>query len=143
MPAIRIQRKNRPDGKPEKYFDLKDILAAVGERVNKSRWRCRDLWVLARFNDHDDSYRIDRLKLSGEELMEMASKIRQTIDGRFEARGEGAAKNPWLVIVAFDSSWFEVWSSKPWVIDRVKTQLHDTTIITNISGILSEPVKAS
>jgi hypothetical protein len=72
----------------------------------------------------------------------MASRIHQTIDGRFEARSEGAAKNPWLVIVAFDSSWFEVWSSKPWVIEKIKTNFQDTTDITDISGILSEPVKA-
>ena len=142
MAAIRIKNKKRSDGKPERRFDLKDILSTVGERVIESRWRCRDLWVLANFDEHPDSYRISRLKISGDELMKMASKIYQTIDGRFEARGEGAAKNPWLIIVAFDSSWFEVWSSKSWVIEKIKTNFQDTTDITNISGILSEPVKA-
>ena len=79
MPGLRIQKKKRPADKPERGFDLKDFLAAAGERVIKSRGRCRDLCVLASFNGQNDLYRMSRLKLSGEELLEMASKIRQTI----------------------------------------------------------------
>ncbi|HEY8559896.1 MAG TPA: hypothetical protein VIL74_05805 [Pyrinomonadaceae bacterium] len=142
MPARRIKNKKQSDDKPASRIDLKDILNTVGDRVIKSRWRCRDLWVLANFDENPDSYRFSRLKVSGDELLEMASKIYQTIDGRFEARSEGAAKTPWLVIVAFDSSWFEVWSSKLWIIEKIKTTFQDTTDITEISGILSEPVKA-
>jgi hypothetical protein len=141
MPAIRMQNKEQPDGRRVQSFDLKDILTVIGEAVIKSRWRCRDLWLLASFNGQSDSYRMRRLKASGEELMLLASKTHQTIDGRFEARSEGAAKHPWLIIVTFDSSWFEVWSSKPWVIERLKSHFMNTTDITDISGILSEPVK--
>lgn len=45
------------------------------------------------------------------------------------------------MIVAFDSSWFEVWSSKASVIEKLKADLTDVAEITDISGILSEPVK--
>lgn len=101
-------------------FDLRDILAVIGEPVNESRWRCYDLCYTANKDGRVREIREERLKLSGKELTSLAFEIHQTIDGRFEAKSEGAAKKPWLVIVAFDSSWFEVWSSKDWVIEKLK-----------------------
>lgn len=101
-------------------FDLRDILAAVGEPVLSSRWRCRDLWYIAERDGKFNEFREARQKLTGEEMIRFAGSIHQTIDGRFEARGGGAAKRPWLIILAVDSSWFEVWSSKRKVLERVR-----------------------
>ena len=140
MPAIRMQEKERLAGRRARSFDLKDILGVVGEDVLESRWRCRDLWLLASLDEQPESRRIDRLKASGDELMKLAAQTHQTIDGRFEARGEGAVKRPWLVIVAFDGAWFEVWSSKCWAIEKLKAHFASTAEIADIAGITSEPV---
>jgi len=121
MLGIKIQDKRlSKSGGSLLSFDLRDILAVIGEPVNKSRWRCIDLWYTANRNGRLSEIREARLKLSGEELTQLASDIHQTIDGRFEAKSDGATKKPWLIIVAFDSSWFEVWSSKPWAIEKLK-----------------------
>jgi hypothetical protein len=107
--------------------DLEEILSLIGESVLTSRWRCLDLWYL----DSHDTVRETIMKLSGKELLKFASTITQTIDGRFEAKSEGAAKRPWLVILAVDSSWFEVWSSKQWVIKKIKEHFQDVSDISN------------
>src|SRR3954447_901647 len=85
-------------------FDLRDILAVVGEAVLTSRWRCRNLCYTAVRGGVIGEFREKRRKLSGEELIRFAAGVYQTIDGRFEARGGGAAKHPWLIISAVDSS---------------------------------------
>ena len=118
-------------------FDLRDILAVIGEPIRKSRWRCYDLWYTAKRNEMFSEFREPRLKLSGDELMQFAFEIHQAIDGRFEATGEGAAKKPWLVIKAVDSSWFEVWSSKPKIIEKIKEHFQ---IVNDIPSSPSQSV---
>lgn len=69
------------------------------------------------------------MKMSGEELINFSESIALIIDGKFEARSEGAAKHPWAKIVFFDSSWAEVWSSKSWLIEKVRKNFRDVTDI--------------
>jgi hypothetical protein len=107
--------------------DLRDILAAVGEAALTSRWRCRDLWYTIRDGGKMDEVRESRRQLTGEEMQRFAATVLQTIDGRFEARSGGAAKHPWLVILAVDSSWFEVWSSKRAVLESVRTHFREVS----------------
>jgi len=111
--------------------DLEEILAVIGERVLTSRWRCWDLYYLLKFDREWDSNKDKKMKLSGAELVKFSQNVAQTIDGRFEARSEGAAKHPWLLIVAFDSSWYEVWSSKPWVLEKIKNHFKEVSDISN------------
>ena len=123
MFGIKIKDSKRSGGGSSFLsFDLRDILAAVGEPVFASRWRCRDLCYTAVRDGRFDEFREARRKFTGEEMVQFAGSIHQTIDGRFEARGGGAAKRPWLVILAVDSSWFEVWSSKREVLERVRAR---------------------
>jgi hypothetical protein len=74
-------------------FDLRDILAVIGEPVNESRWSCYDLCYTANKDGRAREICEERLKLSGKELTSLASEIHQTIDGRFEAKSEVPAKN--------------------------------------------------
>jgi hypothetical protein len=121
MFGIKIQDlKQSSSGGSSRSFDLRDILRLIGKPVLSSRWRCHDLWYTAVRDGKFDEIREARRKLSGEEMMQFAASIHQTIDGRFEARGGGAAKKPWVIILAVDSSWFEVWSSKREVIEKVR-----------------------
>jgi hypothetical protein len=121
MFGIKIQGSNRSkSGGRVLSFDLRHILTLIGEPILASSWRCRDLRYIAEIDGAFDEIREAGRKLSGEEMMQFAARLHQTIDGRFEARSGGSAKKPWLVILAVDSSWFEVWSSKRDVIERVK-----------------------
>ncbi len=121
MLGIKIQDKKQSNsGSGFLDFDLRDILAVIGEPVKQSKWLCYNLWYTAQRNGIFNEFHEARLKFSGDELIQFASEIHQTIDGRFEAKTEGAAKKPWLVIIADDSSWFEVWASKPKIIEQLK-----------------------
>lgn len=101
-------------------FDLRHILNAIGEPVLYSQWDCLDLWYTASRDGELYEFQETRRKLSGQEMIQLAESIHQTIDGRFEARSDGATKRLWLVILAVDSSWYEVWSSKREVIERIR-----------------------
>jgi hypothetical protein len=134
MLGIKIKDKRQSaNGGGILNFDLRDILpiilSIIGDPVKQSKWLCYDLWFTARRDGEFNEFRGERLKLSGIELVQLASEIHQTINGRFEAKGQGAAKSPWLIIIAFDSSWFEVWSSKPWVIERMKEHFQNVVDI--------------
>ncbi len=131
MFGIRIKgTKQSGGGGSHLTFDLRDILAAVGEPVLSSRWRCRGLWYLTVRDGEFNEFREERRKFTGEEMMRFAGSITQTIDGRFEARSGGAAKRSWLVILAVDSSWFEVWSPKREVLERVRARFENVSDIS-------------
>ena len=134
MPGIRIRDTKQSGGLS---FDLRDILAVIGEPVLASKWRCLKIWSTVRVDGEWCSFRDSRFKLSGAEMVRFACDHAQIIDGRFEAKGEGAAKHPWLIIVAHDSSFYEVWSSKSWVIEKLKIRFED---VIDITGDLTEPV---
>ena len=128
MIGVKIRDKKHSDGGLSSLsFSLKDILAVVVENVLTSRWRCWDLDYLIKINDEWYSNKDKKMKLSGAELIEFSENAGLIIDGRFEAKSEGGAKRPWLLIVAFDTSWYEVWSSKPWVIEKIKARFKDVS----------------
>lgn len=111
-------------------FDLRDILLVIGDSVGTSEWRCRDLWYTAAKDGKFGEFRERRRRFSGKEINEFAAEVHQTIDGRFVAKSTGG-KRPWLVILAVDSSWFEVWSSKPKVLENLQGRF------TKVSALLS------
>ncbi len=115
MLGIRINRRDNSS------FDLRDILAIIGKPVLESKWRCRDLWYTVKDESSDDYIEAPR-KISGVELLRFASDVAQVIDGHFEATTRSAAKRPWLKIIAVDSTYWEVWSSKHQVLDLVRKQ---------------------
>ena len=132
MVGIKIQDSTySPSGGRILSFDLRDILAVVGDPVLASRWRCYDLCYTTVDDNEIGEVRGQRRKLSGEELIQYAASVQQTINGRFEARGGGAAKRAWLIIEAVDSSWFEVWSSKPEVLERLKARFQQVIDISS------------
>lgn len=99
---------------------LKDILPLLGEQVSTSRWRCRDLNYIFGIDGKPFGNKDKMMKVSGAELIEFSESVGQIVDGVFEAKSEGAAKHPRAKIVFFDSSWAEVRSSKPRVIEKVR-----------------------
>jgi hypothetical protein len=134
MLGIRI--KDSRDDEP-RLIDLSDILPLIRERVITSQWICRDLDYTAMKDGRLSEILEARQKFSGTEFLQFAAKVCQIIDGRFEARTEGPSKNLWLVIVIFDSSWVDVWSSKMEVIERLKEQFKQ------INDLSPEDMKSS
>lgn len=132
MQGVKIQdkRKSSSNGHILNVY-LKDILPLLGEKVVTSRWRCWDLDYVLGIDGKPYGNKEKTMKVSGAELMEFSENVGQIIDGIFEAKSEGAAKHPWVKIVFFDSSWAEVWSSKPWVIEKVREHFNDVTDILN------------
>jgi len=100
-------------------FDLRDILEVIGEPALASEWRCLNLWYTAVRDGEFGEFRERRRRLSGKELVEFSASVHQSIDGKFIAKKNGTNK-PWLIILAVDSSWFEVWCSKQEVIEKLK-----------------------
>jgi hypothetical protein len=104
------------------YDRLRDVLAAIGEKVLTSSWICRDLDYSIRKDGELWEIREDRRRLSGAEMMRFTDSVHQFFDGRFEARTEGPSKKLWLVIVVFDSSWIEVWTLNKKLLEKLKAR---------------------
>ena len=58
------------------------------------------------------------------------ARIGQVIDGEFIAKKHGSNK-AWLIIKAVDSGWFEVWSSKPKVLEEMKSRFVKVTPLSS------------
>ena len=139
MAGIKIQdSKPLAGGGGTLSFDLRDILAAIGEPARLSQWRCHNLWYTAQKDGKFSEFRERHRRCNGQELIEFAAVVHQTIDGRFSAQSAGASKKPWLIILAVDSSWFEVWSTKPQVIAKLSERF---TRITDLSSTAAEQVR--
>jgi len=105
MIGVKIKDKKQSTGGISSLnFALKDVLAVVGEKVLTSRWRCWDLNYLRKIKGEWYPNKDKTLKLSGAELIDFSENVGLILDGRFEAKSEGGAKRPWLLIVAFDTS---------------------------------------
>jgi hypothetical protein len=114
-------------------FDLKEILAAIGPAVSTSRWLCTDLWCIP-FGEPDDQaleacYRTGSF-IGGEELVELAAQTRQVVDGTFRAFRE-SAEQPWLILRAVDSSFWEVFSDDAATLDKLRVRFQDVRDITS------------
>ena len=103
--------------------DLQHILDLIGERAILSRWRASEVWVIGKENGEvaqELENLADGLKfISGEHLNRMAHSLVQVIDGEFSAF-ESGCDLPWLIIRAVDSSFYEVFSTEPEVLNRVR-----------------------
>jgi hypothetical protein len=90
-------------------FDLAEILVAIGDGARSSEWLIGDLDCFGESHAEFVAAYEAALPISGERLLDLAQRISQIIDGEFAAQA-GPAAEPWLVIKAIDSSWWEVWT---------------------------------
>ncbi len=107
-------------------FDLKDILPLAGGRAAASQWRCRFVECVGESAEELHAVSDAGRRISGDELLRIASNLLQVIDGQFEAYGNGGAE-PWLVVKAIDSSSFEVWSDAPDVLATVRQAFREVS----------------
>ena len=136
------------DTHPRGYleFDLKDVLAALGPRVTEHWWLMTDLDCTGEaaqpLRRAVEATQGKGLVLSGSELVAASQDIFQTIDGTvfalppsLTATGEAAARKisradvlyetaP-LVIVAVDSSYFDVLTRDEHDVQRLRARFRD------------------
>ncbi len=91
-------------------FDLADVLKALGERALRSDWRAEDLDWFGESYAEIIALSEASTPMPGTRLLEVAEQLTQVIDGEFVGTEPGAAE-PWVVVKAVDSSWWEVWTA--------------------------------
>lgn len=119
MDGIRVDRREH-----KRSFHGADVLEAVGDRARTSVWRCRigETVVGEEFSDDEEQLETScsgGRDISGENLLTFAGQTMQVIDGEFIAYETGSAA-PWLVLVVYDSSYWEVLSNDTDVMEALK-----------------------
>ena len=107
-------------------FDLEEIFSAIGNPVIVSTWRCHNVECTGENAERLYELSEEGESVSGKELVEIVAGIFQTIDGEFEAYRDGK-EDPWLVVNAVDSSWFEVFSVDSAVLESIKSSFQDVS----------------
>ncbi|GMV79069.1 MAG: hypothetical protein AMXMBFR7_02530 [Planctomycetota bacterium] len=103
--------------------DLQHILDLFGERTIQSRWRASEVWATSP-ETGEAAVELERLAdgqtfITGEHLSRIAHDLTQVIDGEFSAF-ERSSDSPWIIVRAVDSSFYEVFSTDPAVLGRVR-----------------------
>jgi hypothetical protein len=114
-------------------FDLKEILAAIGDPVIVSTWRCHNVECTGENAERLYELSEEGQSVSGKELVEIVAGIFQTFDGEFEAYRDGK-EEPWLVVNAVDSSWFEVLSVDSAVLESIRSSFQDVSALPSTAA---------
>jgi hypothetical protein len=127
MPKLLIRDGTGPGEGNFLSFDLAQVLAILGPRTARSSWSYRDLWFVT--HDEQDLPELEQesdatQRLSGQELLAAADRILQVIDGEFAAFDRDES-TPWVVVRAVDSSFWEVESADPHVLEAVRAGFKD------------------
>jgi hypothetical protein len=114
-------------------FDLKDLLTAIGQPALEAYWTIGSVERAGESLDvtGKDIRLIEALAASGERIMgyrlqKIAADIHQTIWGEFKGYETSTASMPWIILIAFDSTWFEVHSSDAALLARLKAKFKNT-----------------
>lgn len=114
-------------------FDVRDILLALAPRSLKARWSVmtpehEPFWATGA-----GGVRLERLaeksaQITGDELLAVANDTVQVIWGDFVASLPAAPDHEWLIIRAFDSSWYEVETLDEGAIAAIQSAFRDVRI---------------
>jgi len=118
-------------------FDLKDILAALGSRAANSTWIVSAVEGEEEFGldaTGPASGTLEHLaqtgtRISGKHLLKLAKNTRQVIWGKFIGY-DASSTDPWIVVIAFDSTWFEIRSTDEPAITRLRKAFKDVRSVT-------------
>ena len=107
-------------------FELVDLLVSLGMRAANSTWYCNNVECLGDGAQEMYVYDDGHLPISGSELIKIASRIYQTIDGYFKAYENGETQ-PWLIIRAVDGAGFDVESSDASALETLRQHFPNIT----------------
>ena len=113
--------------------DLVDVLIALGERGSSSEWLLEPLknsngyfWAIG--DDVAEIFEVwgeSGTKVDGKTLIVASAKARQVIDGKASGFDDLNTTSPWVVIIAVDSSWYEVYASDEAVLNMIRNTFKD------------------
>jgi hypothetical protein len=141
MKTIRIS-DSTPNG--VLTVDLSGILRAVGSRAVKSVWRASpveasivghlivetdEIWGTGDGADELDELARSGMRVGGARLVEVAKKVTQIIWGEFKGYDGTSSVDPWAIIIAFDSTWFEVRSTDDEALSRLQASFTDIALV--------------
>lgn len=131
---LKLSRENR--------FDLAEIFAPIGEEfLRELTWKVQlEFFVIHRESEFARSAeyvaplgdgwiecRTNRRPWSYDQLVRLPRENHQVVDGEFIGyKSAPKGKKKWLVLKAFDSSFWEVWSEDWTVIDKVSAVFTNT-----------------
>ncbi|WP_019904375.1 hypothetical protein [Methylobacterium sp. 77] len=113
-------------------FDLRHILAMLGAQAIECSW------IVSGVAAYDEAFdatgeqagRLDELaasgrRITGDRLRDLANGTRQVIRGEFRAYADASAPVPVLIVRAIDSSFYEVATNEPHVLQNLKAIFRD------------------
>jgi tetratricopeptide (TPR) repeat protein len=104
---------------PQK-LDLHSLIIVLGERALNSTWFSRGVECYGEKAEELYAYTEHNRPIQGHDFLQLASGIRQTIKGDFEAF-DADASSPWIFIRAWNGSGFYLETNDPKSKDRLKT----------------------
>lgn len=121
MQAVTIHDLRTSDqGSSFLAFDLIDVLRAIEPLVDGSLWRVSKVWCIRQGEEEP----VFEDRLGWLQLTAFAEDCSQVIDGEFRAfRPDGA--DPWLAIVADDSTCFAVLTDENRVMEALRKRFAD------------------
>lgn len=111
--------------------DLEKILGLFAQAAESSQWQVSDVEAIgeaAAGELHELSN--ENAIVPGSRLMRLASEINQIIDGKFSGYRPGESE-PWIVISAVDSSFFEVFTDVVSVLNQIRERFNDVEDVSN------------
>lgn len=142
MHGIRIKDKKISGANSSLSFDLRDILRVLLPQLHQVvQWKVRFVEftgtvdiasskLVAPVGGKLGQFRIEHKSWSNKELKEFADLILWTFDGEFEGyKKTPKGKRVYIRIVAFDTSWWDVFSPDEKVLTAIKDGFHETQFI--------------
>ena len=110
-------------------FDLADILRELEPWIAGLMWRITELWCVGEATpDLEEACNTGAL-IETARLSELAAGLLQTIDGKFAGYRAGAS-DPFVVVRAVDSGFFDVQCQDDEAIAKLETSFQNTRDIT-------------
>jgi hypothetical protein len=92
-------------------FDLREVLACLGEEASCREWTCQGLECAGDGTEDLDEIERESRAISGTRLCDLAGRINQVIWGEFYGR-QPHEKNASLIVKAIDSTLWEVFGDE-------------------------------
>jgi len=116
-------------------FDLRDVLSSLGPEALDWYWvvsavqeNGEELWATGTGWPELEGLDASGARVPGSQLAEISGRIHQVIWGEFTAFRDCQSETPWVRIVAWDSSWYEVWCEDEATLTRVGSAFSDTSL---------------
>jgi hypothetical protein len=128
MKAVRIHDTDA--GRDVLAFDLRDILSALRQQADRAIWRIGKVNGEFMVTGDDAADELAKLAesgmpVSGRRLRKISRHVVQTIFGEFRGYEYASSTDPWIIVIAYDSTWFEVQSQDEAALDRLKAVFKD------------------